>query len=1034
MGIVPSHLVMFDDLGEDGFVDFLNAILKEIFGPSLIPFGRGKEGGRDATFTGIPRKYEKVDGYWIFQYKFHELGRVGNADARSKVKSILAKEIEKVLGLGKKPDCYILITNAELFSGNFPDWYQEEVEAKFGCEFNHLAVWDFQRLRILLNDSDFSKIRETFLPKTIPNLEIVGAIIRRDLATESHPVDALRQLRDGIYSQNFNCFIETLKKFFDVVKDEYTRRALAEILLLWLKKYPDRSKDILEVLEALMQPLDFTLREYRPSRIEDNSLDVIADILSQLADNFMESSYQNGIRKVNDFLVTRFDLISDNVGYYFASPKNVYLALKKLNPRMSEILSIIVPKISFQFSERYGKLYNGYELGGSGVSQAGSEFSLHDLAIVDDLLSSVLKANYDRNPTETWNEIKDGILSKKIAKSNPTWLLRSTIPILLSRLAYKDTEEEAKNCLKNLILLTKSIPSFSDKIFHYISSNMDNYPQNILLELIETDINKYGVPSNIFIVITLFELMKRKNTVANQLFLELLENEKYLEYDEFNYNSLNHFRIIANEPDLQIKILGKLLDSKIWREKADNFTIIADLPRSFQCFAVQSAAINDGNLSFLDAFLGDKTDDLKIKVVFESLPELAKNYPVKTFSFIQKHLEDKERIEDFIKDNYTRMRIVEVGEVLAQKGMCKESLWIVDKFINDSDPIIDEKEEFNYHKQIEKGEDPNILTSVRGRISWVLQKLATDKDFLTESFIRVRDLIKTEDNLYIIKQSIIPLVEITIRKNWLKEMDRSLYFEFHDLLFDLLRRYSKYPALSRRIANAFLYYKNLSEDEAEEVLNCLGDVAESAPLFIYYAVYRKNHFREIGEFDSKRFERLLKEKIQSGSEDLRRQLAWHLWKSISEGNGLEMFKEYIDAFVSSAYSSSVYDFLLMIIEEKIQTNYLDCFNWFKNILQVTIERAIKASMTEGLVCGADYPDITQQIARVGIPEDYLEIVNEISELALIDKVVVYDLKEVFGAYTLLEPSEREKALPKLESLWKELTRKNPRLAEIEWRN
>ena len=1033
MGIVPSHLVMFDDLGEDGFVDFLNAILKEIFGPSLIPFGKGKEGGRDATFTGIPRKYEKVDEYWIFQYKFHELGRVGNADARSKVKGILTKEIEKVLGLREKPDCYILITNAELFSGNFPDWYKEEVEAKFGPKFKHLTVWDFQRLRNWLNDSDLSKIRETFLPRTIPSLEAVGAIIRRDLATESHPVDALRQLRDGIYSQNFNWFIETLNKFFDVVKD-YTRRELAEILLLWLKKYPDRSRDILEVLEALLQPIDFKSLEYRPSCIEDNSLDVIADILSQLAGNFMESEDLKSIRNINDFIRTRFDLISDNVGYYFVSPRNVYLALKKLNPRMSEILSIIVPKISFQFSERYGKIYKGYELGGSGVSQAGNEFSLHDLAIIDDLLSSVLKANYDRNPTETWNEIKDGILSKKISKSNPTWLLRSTIPILLSRLVYKDTEEEAKNCLKNLILLTKSIPSFSDKIFHYIRGNMDNYPQNILLELIETDINKYGVPSNIFIVITLFELMKRKNKVASELFLKLLENEKYLKYDEFNYNTLDHFHIIADEPDLQIKILSKLLDSKIWRERADHFTIIANLPRSFECFAVQSAAISDGNLSFLDAFLGDKTDDLKIKVVFESLPELAKNYPIETFSFIKMHIENKERIEDFIKDNYTRMRIVEVGEVLAQKGMGEESLWIVDKFINDSDPIIDEKEEFDYHKQIEKGEDPNIITSVRGRIPWVLQKLAINKEFLKESFIRVRDLIKREDNLHIIKQSLIPLVEITIRKNWLKEIDKNLYFEFHDLLFDLLRRYSKYPALGRRIANAFLYYKGLDEDEAEEVLNCLGDVADSAPLFIYYAVYRKNHFRERGEFDTKQFEKLLKEKIQSGSEELRRQLAWHLWKSISDGNDFEILKEYIYSFVFSPYSRSTSDFLLMIIEEKIQENYLDCFNWFKTILQRTIEHASKLGMAEGLVCGGEYADIAQQIARIGTPEDYLEIVNKISELALIDKVIVYDLKEVFGAYSLIESNKRKKALSKLEPLWKELIRKNPRLAEIEWRN
>ena len=100
----PNHLVQFDHLGDDGFTDLLNLLLKEIFGPALKPFGKGKDGGRDAIFEGIPKKYEKIQGYWIFQYKFHELARVTNPKAKSANKTDFTKEIEKILNRPKKPD------------------------------------------------------------------------------------------------------------------------------------------------------------------------------------------------------------------------------------------------------------------------------------------------------------------------------------------------------------------------------------------------------------------------------------------------------------------------------------------------------------------------------------------------------------------------------------------------------------------------------------------------------------------------------------------------------------------------------------------------------------------------------------------------------------------------------------------------------------------------------------------------------------------------------------------------------------------
>jgi hypothetical protein len=257
--------------------------------------------------------------------------------------------------------------------------------------------------------------------------------------------------------------------------------------------------------------------------------------------------------------------------------------------------------------------------------------------------------------------------------------------------------------------------------------------------------------------------------------------------------------------------------------------------------------------------------------------------------------------------------------------------------------------------------------------------------------------------------------------------------EFHDLMFDILRKYSKYPAIGQLLTSVFIRFYDLNENDAEEVINYLSDVPDIVYFIIYYAVYRRDMFKEKGEFNSKRFEDILKNKIHNGNDELRRQIAWHFWKILDDRkDDFDKLKEYIDKYGSSPYSKEAFYFLFDIVEENIKDHYQECKNWFNNILERAIEYAKDPTKSRDLAFGTKLSDIIIEIAKVSA-DDYLETVQKISELALLDNVIMLDIKRIFESYKLTSHKERIKILPNLESLWEDLTRKNPMLIEIDWK-
>ena len=90
---------VFDHLSQQEFVDLCNGRLLRVISPAIVPFGaKGRDAKRDGIFRG-KSDYLELNGFWVFQNKFHNISEQGLRQARSKIKSELIKELEGVLKL-----------------------------------------------------------------------------------------------------------------------------------------------------------------------------------------------------------------------------------------------------------------------------------------------------------------------------------------------------------------------------------------------------------------------------------------------------------------------------------------------------------------------------------------------------------------------------------------------------------------------------------------------------------------------------------------------------------------------------------------------------------------------------------------------------------------------------------------------------------------------------------------------------------------------------------------------------------------------
>lgn len=228
-------------------------------------------------------------------------------------------------------------------------------------------------------------------------------------------------------------------------------------------------------------------------------------------------------------------------------------------------------------------------------------------------------------------------------------------------------------------------------------------------------------------------------------------------------------------------------------------------------------------------------------------------------------LGDIKKIEKRFNHRHSRESFVQFAEKLAKLHYFDEALWLVQIFINDSDPIFknypdDPKGDFNYHQKIIDGDDNPTISTVRGYCAWVLQKFCTryGRDYIPKILPLVEQLTR-DPNYYVRVQACIPLLELVKNRHTVLAENRKERFlpmkvalHIENIAFAMLKdkENHKLKAVMKHLAMVFTYMRNLNEKQAMLVLETFKNTGyevvmdEAAPLYIFFAEFRDKSFKD----------------------------------------------------------------------------------------------------------------------------------------------------------------------------------------------
>jgi hypothetical protein len=430
------------------------------------------------------------------------------------------------------------------------------------------------------------------------------------------------------------------------------------------------------------------------------------------------------------------------------------------------------------------------------------------------------------------------------------------------------------------------------------------------------------------------------------------------------------------------------------------------------------------------------------------LPHLLDRAPDPAFLAVKELVQGDEPVT-VIPDVRRREPILQLGEIFADRsverykellsaatadqreridkqlrGDIEGAVWFVERFLHDPEPVRNGGQ-FDYDKKIRAGEDPGVITGIRSRLPWIIQKLAVVQETTPAALGLLTRLIRydhasnrvNEENLYVVQQSVVPLIEIAKRRAWLSNEERD---QLHGLVFTILREYGRYPAIASFLIPLFLEDRDRTEAEAREILRHLSHIPQSAPLFIYFAIYRKQHFG--GRFESAPFEELLEDQIKNGPDPIKAEIAWNLWRIVHEQpEQFEAVWRYLNLLVETApLEGSVEDHLASLIEDSIAPHPQEASLWFIRLLRRRLGAPLEGRSDPHRMNFHFYKEIMEGIARRGDAPKFMEALELIVQLLERDaRTIVYDIREIFGASQLL-PDPDGKRRQAIDHLWSSL--------------
>ncbi len=409
---------------------------------------------------------------------------------------------------------------------------------------------------------------------------------------------------------------------------------------------------------------------------------------------------------------------------------------------------------------------------------------------------------------------------------------------------------------------------------------------------------------------------------------------------------------------------------------------------------------------------------------------------------------------DWLNDDGAKENLVSYGEELLSKDQIEDAMWIVQQLHNDADPKADgtnddddPKGEHNYHSRVLRGEDANVITTVRGHLCWLMMKIAAKSkpEYYTE-LIGIMSRYLKEDNLYIRIQASYPLEVFWSNRRATKNPDETP-FSWNDkervyvrqLALDAVRANRSYPRVMQALLHVFNRNRDWNEEEAEEMLTLFletkhNDVLHDLAAFIvYFALFREKDSQYYGgTFNPEKFIALLKEQIRDGADAMSSSLAWHLWKLLTDKVlPYETIKEYIPLFLDGKYSAGAMSKLALIFEELTKIAPEDAVTLYERALE-HLDEHLKSKPEERhqhWINGTE--EMLPILAKE--PKRLLAVIERLKDMWM-RKVQLYvgNIKTIFESYELVPVEQKDEVKAALKAMYDEMKAVHPPLQEVDW--
>jgi len=840
--------------------------------------------------------------------------------------------------------------------------------------------------KALLNFFREKRLQEYFFSKILIKLDNLLEIkFILDILIKNKDFFLLNKILELNINSNNNYFIiNYIKKNFSSFK--YSKLGDSDLFQAELIRILSLiSKDDLEITEVVFETLNSIIKSLS-EQDKDNLFEggqvqgYITDILS----NMLNRGYSN--QKIVDFLFDNFKLVDYDILF---NNSNIFLKIIKeyLIIDFKGNLDFVKQKVVQQYDKLYGEEFKGWEWSDPGVSFFGSNYSLRDFNIVEQVFKPGVNKFY--KDTGDFDFIKENIIftESEVSREKPDFLTRSSLDILLERYRNKDNKisSEVFIILKSLIL-GNGAPSKAELIYQAINRNFEDYTIDQIWSLVSIHAEKYDLPTSVFLDNLVIKLDLNGHKKAHTKLNIWQDNLKYyngfvggrtldqalLEALPDNFDvTVNKFKDFIGRPGFRdggsdlfrVHELSKVL-SRILEINIDiGLEILNSLDYS------KGITANEQVL-FLNSITGINVKELDDKEVDILLSRIYDDYILKILEASDFSISNIDKV--FTESN-VREQFVKFAEFLADNKKITEAIEIVRVFIDDKDPFLPKDDtgdlDFNEHNKISNGEEVLSITSVRGWCAWVLMKCITveGRGHIDEIIDLIKQLVD-DPNHYVKHMSCYALGRLVDLR--LRHLDdsKTMYLDdnkeealnkaksIEKMAFGLLESISSYESnvqevLIKSVLMVFNHIRALNDNEAFILLSLIKDkfsdkaIAEAIPLFIFFAEFRETLYQDwkwkteglyddLKNFNSRPYKEMIDEFINSDSKEILEQLSFKFSVLPKESPiKIERCLEYLEKIVDQGYSPDIYRSIYVhFIEKNIPTSLDILYPFWKKCL------------------------------------------------------------------------------------------------------